>query len=71
MSDITVKLDRDDAACLAPILRGRVAELEHVGRARAHLLSDFDQRMDRRYANRIRNCLAAIEEAVRTGRDGN
>ncbi|EKS26702.1 hypothetical protein [Afipia felis] len=71
MSDVSLRLDRDDAACLAPILRGRLEELEHAGRLRAHLLTDFDQRADRRYANRIRNCLSAIEEAVRVGRDGN
>lgn len=64
MSDVSIRLDRDDAACLAPILRGRIEEIEQTGRLRAGVMSDFDRRLDRRYANRIRNCLNAIEEAV-------
>lgn len=62
--DISIKIDADDAACLAPILRGRIEELEHVWRTRSQQLTDFDLRADRRYTNRIRNCLNAIEEAV-------
>lgn len=64
MSDVSLKLDRDDAACLAPILRGRLEELEQTSRLRGNLMTDFDRRADRRYANRIRNCLAVIEDAI-------
>lgn len=63
--EIPVMFDRDDLAMLAPILRGRVAEIEHTIKLRSHLLTDFDRRADARYANRIRNCVAAIEEATK------
>lgn len=42
MSDILIRIDRDDAACLAPILRGRIEEIEQTSRLRAGAMSDFD-----------------------------
>ena len=68
MTHVALTLDRDDAAVLAPILRGRLEDIERNTRLRADVLTDFDKKADERYAQRIRACLTSIEMQLPAGR---